>query len=184
MPEWSTDGEWILYAKTIGSNRGLWIMKPDGSGKKHIFDYGRSSPTWHPNSINFFNFAGPFLDDYILKFHPFTAMKPDTIESIKNADNRYPKISPDGSKMAFVSNTKEQNIILMDLNSTNKVILTNGDQPVWSPDGSKIAFKRYSPAGGLGTIWIIDSDGNNPRQLTFLPQSVLDSLTVYGYLGK
>jgi Tol biopolymer transport system component len=36
-----------------------------------------------------------------------------------------------------------------------------GDEPTWSPDG-KVVFWSYSD----GNIWLIESDGSNPRQLT------------------
>ncbi|KPK90309.1 hypothetical protein AMJ80_08585 [bacterium SM23_31] len=182
-PEWSTDGEWIVYKKSTGSTMGVWIIKQDGSERKHIFNYGRSSPTWHTNSMNIFTFAGPFLDDYMLKFYPFTEATPDTIESIKNSDNRYPKISPDGRSVAFSSSEegKKRYIWTMNIDGADKRRLTNGDQPAWSPDGTKIAFMWYSQAGGLGTIWVMNSNGENTRQLTFLPQNVLDSLAVFGY---
>jgi Tol biopolymer transport system component len=41
-------------------------------------------------------------------------------------------------------------------------------QPSWSRDGSRIAFAQSetTPTGTLASIWIMDADGSNKRQLT------------------
>jgi len=47
-------------------------------------------------------------------------------------------------------------------------------QPSWSPDGSKIVcigwpeIKKYDPRNN-GTLWVINADGTNKRQLTYGP---------------
>ena len=38
--------------------------------------------------------------------------------------------------------------------------------PRWSPDGSQIVVARSPYNSFVGTIWIINADGGNPRQLT------------------
>ncbi len=54
------------------------------------------------------------------------------------------------------------NIVVMNADGTNQTNLTHGLYPAWSPDGSKIAF------AGETDIYVINADGSNPRQLTFI----------------
>ena len=88
-----------------------------------------------------------------------------------------PAWSPDASKLAFVSRRDgNYEVYVMNSDGSNVINLTNttwteedpvanGD-PAWSPDGSKIAF--ISGRGGKnGGIWVMNSDGTDPTQLTF-----------------
>ena len=78
-----------------------------------------------------------------------------------------PDWSPDGTKIAFVSdrNGGVYQIHVMDADGTNQIRLTDGPrekrEPDWSPDGSKIAFTVYQ---ALAHIDVIDADGANRRR--------------------
>ncbi len=75
-----------------------------------------------------------------------------------------PDWSPDGTKIAFVSNRNdgEYQIYVMDADGTNQIRLTDGPRrkrhPDWSPDGGKIAFAIHD---GRSHIEVMDADGNN-----------------------
>jgi Tol biopolymer transport system component len=77
------------------------------------------------------------------------------------------RYSPDGTRIAYVLNAiGGMNIVVMDADGSDQQRLTSTpdsiveDSPVWTPDGSRIV---YSSAG---SIWIINADGSDPRQLT------------------
>ncbi len=77
------------------------------------------------------------------------------------------RYSPDGTRIAYVLNvTGSMKILVMDVDGSDQRRLTSTpdsifeDSPVWTPDGSRIV---YSSAG---SIWIINADGSDPRQLT------------------
>ena len=79
-----------------------------------------------------------------------------------------PDWSPDGAKIAFVSdrNGDRTQIHVMDADGKNVIRLTDGPgskgDPNWSPDGLKIAFN----AGDWENhIAVIDADGNNREML-------------------
>ncbi len=91
-----------------------------------------------------------------------------------DAEDQWPSWSPDGQKIAFVSNRSgNQDIWVMGADGGNKRQLTTPEveqwhyQPVWSPDGQKIAFR--SLRSGNYDIWVMDADGGRKRQLTTHP---------------
>ena len=76
-----------------------------------------------------------------------------------------PSWSPDGKKIAFVSDrhNRANHIYVMDSDGQNLIRLTNkaaSRWPAWSPDGKKIVYVR-----GLD-LWVMDADGGNQKQLT------------------
>jgi len=83
-----------------------------------------------------------------------------------------PTYSPDGSKVAFVSDMLSSLdiwVIGVDGSELRRLSDFSMDvrDPVWSPDGSRIAFS--TSRGGNPDIWTIQLDGSNPVQLTTGP---------------
>ena len=94
-----------------------------------------------------------------------------------------PMLSPDGQKIAFMSNRSgSNNIYMMNADGTNPVRLTShagGDaQPAFTPDGSKIVFASYQvdyEAGSdepVSDLWVMNADGTGQTRLTFLDHSL------------
>ncbi len=80
-----------------------------------------------------------------------------------------PRVSPDGSRVAFSSLTKSGWDILMfsiDLNRTISFPHFGGTNlsPAWSPDGTRLALS--SSRGGHSEIYVCDASGANLRAMT------------------
>lgn len=93
-----------------------------------------------------------------------------------------PAWSPDGRKIIFMSFRDKDRfpesggeIYVMNPDGTNLINLTQSPErsdgiSTWSPDGKQIAFQAFGifNKGGpyQGDIWVMDTDGGNPRNLT------------------
>jgi TolB protein len=117
-------------------------------------------------------------DLFIQPFSPETGPtgKPYQIFSTHLATQGTPTFSPDGSRIAFVSNKDgAARIYLMDvpppgksLKNIKATLVTKCNKestaPAWSPDGTKIAFCAVTQ--GVRQIWIYDFVKREERQLT------------------
>ena len=83
-------------------------------------------------------------------------------------EDRWPALSPDGSKVAYVSRRSGQlTLWVMNSDGTNPTQLPvsgNTQAPTWSPDGSQIAYANDSQ--DFWEVWVVNADGTNPRRLT------------------
>ncbi len=96
-------------------------------------------------------------------------------------DHIQPAWSPDGRRLAFVRGRTERaklapsdiygwffengDIWTVDADGRNQTeVVANGFTPAFSPDGRSLAFD--APWAGPRRIWVADSRGRNPRQIT------------------
>lgn len=97
------------------------------------------------------------------------ATKVEALGKISSATS--PTLSPDGQRMAYLSNESgSPQIWLRDLRTGTSRQLTNLADPVgsvfWSPISDQLAYSVL-PGGGLNTqVWVINADGSGAKRLT------------------
>jgi TolB protein len=183
FPAWSPDGEWIAYRRSYSypespTVQGIWITRSNGEEQKQVFSGNSGEPTWHPSGLHLAFFrgvtdeSGHVLGDSLWVFN----LETQSLERITflSGDNRHPRYSPDGSEIAFWSQSSGDvgNLWIMDTDGSNPFQLTTAGagEFSWSPDGSQIVFVQHDARKAEtqnGTLWIMNSDGSNKRQLTF-----------------
>jgi len=100
---------------------------------------------------------------------PTAARAQDAAVLLSRVTNAYPAYSPDGSRIAYMSNADgdfDIYVAVPDSGVRRKLTDAPGQdgQPVWSPDGSRIAFR--SVRDGNSQIYVMDADGSNPVNLS------------------
>jgi len=145
-----------------------FIMNPDGTKQKPL-NLGIPLLSWSPDGEKFV-FAN-YTDGEIY------VMNADGTGETRLTNNAYldnfPVWSPDGTKIAFISDrldnpSQEIDIYIMnavDGSDQTRLTFTNKDnQPAWSPDGKKIVFT--SARDGIGNIYVMNADGSEQTRLT------------------
>lgn len=164
-PAWSPDGSKIVYA----ADQAIWIMNGDGSGQKKLYDgmAWEGEPEFNDDGTKIY-FSTESKKAFSARYISIHVMNADGSEGLKlteTADSRAPSLSPDGSRLVYISRVSgNYDIWTMSTNGTDNIRLTDAaddeSSPSWSPDGNSIVYSS------MGDIFTIDHDSVRPIRLT------------------
>lgn len=163
-PAWSPDGNLIAFEGIDNGLTDLYIYSLKTKKLDRLFRdrYDDNDPSWSPDGryIAFCSDrpAQDAADDSVFTYGNYNIFLYDTEEGsvAPVTSNKYrnyqPAYSPDGKRIAFVSNRNGiDNLYLHELDSGNEFPITNiisgAFSPTWSPDGDKIAFSAFFKYG-------------------------------------
>lgn len=165
----------LVFYTYYNDTYGLFKYNPDDKKIELLFPYSEEIfyPDISPDGKTIL-----FSKENSLNKEQLYTIKTNGLELIKlsnddNSDYAYGNWSSDGEKIVY-SFSKNNYLQIFTMNVSEKTstkLTSNPDYlflaPKWSPDDKKILFYTKSrKQGAQEAIWIMDSDGNNLKQLT------------------
>ncbi|MBX3066068.1 MAG: PD40 domain-containing protein [Anaerolineae bacterium] len=179
---WSPNGKLIAFASWRGGDVDIYTINPDGSNLRRV--------TYGHRAIFGLSWSS---DSQEIVYSGSLSGEPDNQINIVAADGSkertliegnvgYPTWSPDSKWIVFVSEdygVNEVFTIIYRSDLSGNVVKyfgnSNSHLPSWSFDGSYLSFTEFDPHTGNYDIYMIGSNGLNPRNLTDHPSADWDS---------
>jgi CHAT domain-containing protein/Tol biopolymer transport system component len=174
-PRLSPDGKFLAYVSRQTYNFDIWIKSTTSTRSRQI-TFNKADdfyPVWYPDSraLVFVSQKEDAAGD-IWRIR-FREVKGDLIpkgEPEKISDwmgfDGYPTVSPDGKKIAWVSDASGRSEIWFHNDNTGKtrqLTFLGGTHPAWSSKQDLIAFTSFRAGPGCGgDIWLINLHGPTP----------------------
>ena len=171
-PAWSPEGKRIAFCSSMSGDPEIYVSDVNGFNLQRLtFSRGVDiSPSWNPRTGNEIAFISDRIGPpqlYIMDANGSNVRRVITMGGSATT----PAWSPNGQFIAFawmVGETGHYDIYLLEIASGRVVQLTHdagrNERPSWAPDGRHIVFE--SNRSGSNQVWIMLSDGSNPKRLT------------------
>src|SRR5499433_30191 len=171
---WAPNGREIVFASRLGGKNRLYRIPVEGGGAEWLaatgseaqypaFSRDGSRLAWRQNTSD--------EDIFRLALKSGSENVPPVASLIvSTALEASPRYSPDGKRIAFVSNRSgSDEIWVCGCDGENPIRLTSfrgplAGSPSWSPDGKQIVFD-CRPEGNAD-LYVVSAEGGQPRRLT------------------
>jgi len=168
-PAWTTDGQSLVFSSNRDGSH-LWVVSVNGGDPTQL--EGTGEPVWHPaiapvgDRLAFQKVTNP-LNIWEVDLATKNPQAPRVLVSSTNGTNVGAQYSPDGKKLAFMSDrTGSMEIWASNRDGSNAIQLTTvhlAGTPRWSPDSKTIAFDVGWREHGA--IFIVRPDGGVPQPI-------------------
>lgn len=164
---WMADGKEIVFSSDRGGPSSLWKIPVTGGEPKRLGTAGLNARGLSISRTgNRLAYREAYDDTNVWRIEVASSSAPTQLIYSTRLDHS-PQISPDGKKIAFISDRSGREAIwVSDSDGANAVQLEsdyNSGTPRWSPDGRYIAFDSRQEDSD---IYVVDTQGGVPRRLT------------------
>ncbi len=178
MPAWSPDGRQIVFYRAEGNiSRGVFLVSPLGGPERKVADEGRS-PSWTPDSqsIVMTNATEPVDGQGIFQQVLDTGLRRRLTRSPLGFFDGFPKVSPDGSTVAFARTKLPQSaLFVVPIAGGEPTRLTEWGGEIgrldWTPDGREILYPQVDTSGAR-VFRIAATAGQTPTPVAGMPIGV------------
>jgi eukaryotic-like serine/threonine-protein kinase len=180
-PTWTPDGKEVLFSTEASEVKGnLWRVSASAErpgeptrlpfiGEDGMMPVvSRPQPGRASRMIYVFSFRDSNIWRVETSGPGVATSTPATLAISSSRGDSTPQLSPDGRRIAFISDRSGAwEIWVSDLDGSNAIqltsLLTDSGAPTWSPDGGRIAFQAAS--GTDRDVFMMSASGGKPRKL-------------------
>jgi Tol biopolymer transport system component/predicted Ser/Thr protein kinase len=172
LPAYSPDGRYLSFLRTPEPpSSGLYVMRLPRGDARLVTDYDRpQSACWTADSREIVYSSSSFTGESALWRISKEGGQPRRV-SARGPACHWPSIH--GHRLAYAAVTGSNDLFRLELTGDKSVKLPSGplfpwttyeESPHISPDASRIVF--ISDRSGSAEVWVCNSDGSGPQQLT------------------